>query len=159
MGVSGSGKTTVGRALAAELRVPFVDGDDLHPAANVRRMAAGTPLTDADRGPWLAAVGEVLAGADSIVVACSALRRTYRDRIRSAAPDAVFMQLDAGTGELDSRLQARRHHYMPASLLPSQLAALEPLQPDEAGVIVDASGSPAEVIARALSAARAAGRW
>lgn len=152
MGVSGAGKTTVGQALAAELHAPFVDGDDLHPAANVRRMASGTPLSDADRAPWLARVGAVLASGETVVVACSALRRAYRDAIRAAAPDAVFVQLDAGPGELDARMRARLHHYMPASLLPSQLAALEPLQADEAGVVVDASGTPAEVVVRVREA-------
>jgi len=152
MGVSGAGKTTVGQALAAALDVPFVDGDDLQPAASVRKMAAGTPLTDADRAPWLARVGEVLAGAQGIVLACSALRRPYRDAIRAGAPDAVFVQLDVDPGELQARMRTRRHHYMPASLLPSQLAALEPLQPDEPGVIVDAAGPPAEVVARVRAA-------
>lgn len=152
MGVSGAGKTTIGQALAAELHAPFVDGDDLHPAANVRKMASGTPLSDADRAPWLARVGAVLTSGETVVVACSALRRAYRDAIRAAAPDAVFVQLDTGPGELDARMRARRHHYMPASLLPSQLTALEPLQADEAGVIVDASGTPAEVVARVREA-------
>jgi carbohydrate kinase (thermoresistant glucokinase family) len=160
MGVSGSGKTTIGHTLAAQLHVPFVDGDDLHPAANVRKMASGTPLTDEDRVPWLKRVGEVLASASGIVVACSALRRSYRDAIRAVAPDVVFVQLDVGAAELESRLRVRRHHYMPASLLPSQLASLEPLQDDEAGVRVNAAGPPADVVARArsgISAARAAG--
>jgi gluconokinase len=160
MGVSGSGKTTVGHALAAQLHVPFVDGDDLHPAANVRKMASGTPLTDEDRMPWLTRVGEVLASASGIVVACSALRRAYRDAIRAVAPDVAFVQLDVDAPELESRLRVRRHHYMPASLLPSQLASLEPLQADEAGVRVDAAGAPTDVVARvlsALSAARPAG--
>jgi gluconokinase len=152
MGVSGAGKTTVGQALAAELHVPFVDGDDLHPVANVRKMAVGTPLTDADRVPWLARVGEVLASSTGIVVACSALRRAYRDAIRLAAPDAVFVQLDVDPGELSRRMAARRHHYMPASLLPSQLAAFEPLAADEAGVIVEAAGAPADVVARVRAA-------
>jgi gluconokinase len=152
MGVSGSGKTTVGQALAAELHVPFVDGDDLHPAANVRKMASGVPLTDADRAPWLARVGEVLASSAGIVVACSALRRAYRDTIRLAAPDAVFVQLDVDAGELARRMEARRHHYMPASLLPSQLASIEPLAGDEAGVIVQAPGPPADVVARVRAA-------
>jgi gluconokinase len=160
MGVSGAGKTTVGHRLAAAAHVPFVDGDDLHPAASVRKMAAGIPLTDADRAPWLQRVGEVLTSASGVVVACSALRRAYRDAIRAAAPDVMFVQLEVDPGELDARMRARRDHYMPASLLPSQLAALEPLGADEAGVVVDAAGPPAEVVARvraALSAARAAG--
>src|SRR5579875_846487 len=159
MGVSGSGKTTIGQAIAADLHVRFVDGDELQPAANVRKMAAGTPLTDEDRAPWLTRVGEVLASASGIVVACSALRRAYRDAIRAVAPDAVFVQLDVDPHELQSRMQARRHHYMPASLLPSQLAAFEPLGPDEAGVRVDAAAAPADVVARvraALTAGRAA---
>jgi carbohydrate kinase (thermoresistant glucokinase family) len=160
MGVSGAGKTTVGRAVAADLHVPFVDGDELQPAANVRKMASGTPLTDADRAPWLARVGEVLASEPGLVVACSALRRRYRDAIRAVAPDAVFVQLEVDPSELDARLRRRRGHYMPASLLPSQLATLEPIAADEDGVIVDASGTPTEVLARvrtALSAARAGG--
>jgi gluconokinase len=160
MGVSGAGKTTIGQALAADLHVPFIDGDDLQPAANVRKMASGTALTDADRAPWLTRVGEALASAPGVVVACSALRRAYRDAIRAVAFDAVFVQLDVDPGELDTRLHHRRHHYMPASLLPSQLATLEPIAADENGVIVDASGAPDEVLARvraALSAARAAG--
>lgn len=160
MGVSGAGKTTIGQALADALHAPFVDGDDLQPPANVRKMASGAPLTDADRAPWLARVGEVLAGSPGTVVACSALRRGYRDAIRAVAPGAVFVQLEVGPGELAARVRARRGHYMPASLLPSQLATLEPLAADEAGVSVDASGPPADVLARvmtALSAARAAG--
>lgn len=160
MGVSGAGKTTVGQALAADLHVPFVDGDELQPAANVCKMAAGTPLTDEDRAPWLARVGEVLASEPGLVVACSALRRRYRDAIRAVAPDAVFIELEVDPSELDARMRRRRGHYMPASLLPSQLATLEPIAADEDGVIVDASGPPAEVLARvraALSAARAGG--
>ncbi|HEY3771698.1 MAG TPA: gluconokinase [Solirubrobacteraceae bacterium] len=160
MGVSGAGKTTVGQALARDLHVPFVDGDDLQPAANVRKMASGTPLTDEDRAPWLARVGEVLAGAPGVVVACSALRRAYRDAIRAVAPDAVFVQLEVDPSELGARMRRRRDHYMPAALLPSQLATLEPVAADEDGVIVDASGAPDAVLARvrsALSAARAQG--
>ena len=159
MGVSGAGKTTIGRALAADLHVPFVDGDDLQPAANVRKMASGTPLTDEDRAPWLARVGEVLAGTLGVVVACSALRRAYRDAIRAVAPDVAFVQLDVDPNELDARMRRRRHHYMPASLLPSQLATLEPIAADEDGVIVDASGAPDAILARvraALNAARSA---
>jgi len=157
MGVSGAGKTTVGQGLAAAAHVPFVDADDLHPAANVRKMAAGIPLTDADREPWLVRVGETLAAAGAIVVACSALRRRHRDAIRSVAADAVFLLLDVAPDELGARVRTRRHRYMPASLLGSQLATLEPLAPGEAGVSIDATGPPDEVIDRALSAVRAAG--
>jgi carbohydrate kinase (thermoresistant glucokinase family) len=123
-------------------------------------MASGTPLTDEDRAPWLARVGEVLAGAPGVVVACSALRRAYRDAIRAVAPDAVFVQLEVDPSELGARMRRRRDHYMPAALLPSQLATLEPVAADEDGVIVDASGAPDAVLARvrsALSAARAQG--
>lgn len=136
MGVSGSGKTTLGEALAARLGLAFVDGDDLHPAANVAKMAAGTPLADADRWPWLDRVGAALANADAypagLAVACSALRRIYRDRIRAAGGAGVrFVYLQADETEMVRRLEARPHHYMPPSLVHSQFAALEP--PDPAG--------------------------
>lgn len=147
MGVSGSGKSTVGRAVADALGAPFVDGDDLHPAANVAKMAAGIPLTDADREPWLRAVGRTLAdGGDAgMVVACSALKRSYRDLIRSEAPGTVFAELD-GPPELLRERMIRPGHFMPASLLDSQLATLEPLQPDEAGLRLDIARPPAELV-------------
>ncbi|SDY62075.1 gluconate kinase, SKI family [Herbiconiux ginsengi] len=149
MGVSGSGKSLIGSGLAARHGWVFVDGDDLHPEANVAKMAAGIPLTDADRWPWLDAVAATLAGSPGgIVVACSALRRVYRDRIRAAAPDAVFVELAGSRELLWERMTARPGHFMPASLLDSQLATLEPLAPDEAGVIVSIDGPPAEVLAR-----------
>lgn len=133
MGPSGSGKSLVGAALAARLRARFVDGDDLHPSSNVAKMRGGTPLTDADREPWLDAVGLTLARESaSIVVACSALRRAYRDRIRRAAPDTVFVELVVDAPEL-SRRMSRRDHFMPTALLDSQLSTLEPLAQDEAG--------------------------
>ena len=135
MGVSGAGKSAVGAALAAALGVPFVDGDDLHPEANVARMAAGISLTDADRAPWLERVGAALAAApDGLVVACSALKRAYRDAIRIAVPDAAFVHLAGSSALLRRRLDARAGHFMPTALLDSQLATLEPLDPDEAGV-------------------------
>jgi gluconokinase len=138
MGVSGSGKSTVGSALAAELRVPFVDADDLHPLANVEKMASGIPLTDDDRWPWLRLVGERLAGAGAtgMVVACSALKRSYRDAIRAEAPGVRFVFLDASRALLEARVANRPTHFMPASLLDSQLAALEPLASDEPGITV-----------------------
>jgi gluconokinase len=154
MGVSAAGKTTVGRALAAELGIAFVDGDDLHPPANVAKMTAGIPLTDADRRPWLDRVGHALADADALVIACSALRRTYRDRIRRAAPDAFFVLLDADPAVLHERIAARAGHFMPPALLDSQLALLEPLQPDEAGVRIDVAGAPRAVDAAVLAAVR-----
>jgi gluconokinase len=137
MGVSGSGKTTVGMALAARLGVPFTDGDDLHPAANLRKMTDGVPLTDADRWPWLDAVGAVLAeGAH--VVACSALRRAYRDRLRAAAPDLRVVHLEVPREVLEERM-THRAHFMPVALLDSQLATLEPPGPGEGALTVDAT--------------------
>ncbi len=136
MGVSGSGKSTVGVALAEAVGYQFVDGDSLHPAANVAKMTAGIALDDADRWPWLARVGQVLAGSPGIVVACSALKREYRDAIRSEAPDAFFVELDGSRTLLGERLGNRAGHFMPASLLDSQLATLEPLQSDEHGIRV-----------------------
>ncbi len=146
MGVSGSGKTTVGAALADVLGLSFVDGDELHPAANVAKMAAGIPLDDADRAPWLDAVGAVLA-AGPVVVACSALKRAYRDRLRAAAPALELVFLDGSRELLASRLVARPGHFMPASLLDSQLATLERPSPDERPVTVDIAAPVAEIVA------------
>lgn len=150
MGPSGSGKSLVGAALAAHIRARFVDGDDLHPAANVAKMAAGIPLTDADREPWLDVVGTVLARDSRLVVACSALRRAYRDRIRAAAPDTVFVELVVPAGELVQRM-SRRDHFMPPALLDSQLAALEPLAADEQGVRIANDADLVSVVDRAAS--------
>lgn len=152
-GVSGSGKSTIGTALADALGAVFVDGDDLHPPENVAKMRAGIPLEDADRAPWLRKVGEVLAGSDDIVVACSALKRSYRDLIRAEAPDARFLLLEADRGTLDDRMR-HRDHFMPPSLLDSQLATLEPLEADEAGAVVVNRGPVAEVVATAAAAIR-----
>jgi gluconokinase len=146
MGVSGSGKSTVGALLAARLGRPFVDGDDLHPPANVAKMAAGVPLDDDDRAPWLEAVGRRLAAHPIPVVACSALRRRYRDALVAGAPDTVFVHLDGGSGLIADRLDHRDHAYMPSSLLGSQFAALEPLQPDERGVVVDVRRAPETLV-------------
>lgn len=146
-GVSGSGKSTVGAALAERLGVPFCDGDDLHPPANIAKMRAGTPLTDGDRWPWLDLVGAWLADRDAGVVACSALRRPYRDRLRRAVPELDVLLLDGDPGLVRARQAARRQHFMPASLLDSQLATLEPLGPDEAGLTIDVARSPEEIVA------------
>ncbi len=146
MGVSGCGKSTVGRALAQALGLRFVEGDDLHPPANVARMAAGQPLDDAARAPWLDAVAAELAAPGPLVLTCSALRRRYRDRLRAAAPGLRLVFLHGRTELLAQRLQARRHHYMPVSLLQSQLDALEPPDADEAALAVDiGDGAPAIV--------------
>ena len=156
MGVSGSGKTTLARGLADRLGWQFLEGDELHPEANVAKMAAGIPLTDEDRWPWLRSIGawmsaEIAAGR-SAVVTCSALRRSYRDLLREGRPEVVFCHLTADPDLVGERVSHRADHYMPASLLPSQLAALEPLQPDEPGVELSADGEAAVVIARALDA-------
>jgi len=153
MGVSGCGKTTIGGLVAHELGVPFLDGDSLHPMENVAKMAAGTPLTDEDRWPWLATVGAELAqaGADGLVLACSALRRSYRDAIRKQAPDTVFLHLHGSKEVLRQRLEGRSGHFMPPALLDSQLATLEPLRADERGVVVDIAAPVNEVVDGAVS--------
>ncbi|HEV7193507.1 MAG TPA: gluconokinase [Jatrophihabitantaceae bacterium] len=132
-GVAGSGKTTVGRLLAERLQCSFLDGDDLHPAANVEKMAAGEPLTDADRAPWLDAIAawidRTLADGRSGVVACSALRQAYRDRLR--AKGVRFVRLDLPASVAADRVRARPDHFMPAALVESQVDALEPAGPGE----------------------------
>ena len=155
MGVAGAGKTTIGKAVADRLGVVFVDADSLHPASNIAKMSSGTPLNDDDRWPWLDRVGdELAAGTDGIVIACSALKRSYRDRIRSRAAATVFVQLDGTKALLAERLTARPGHFMPPSLLDSQLATLEPLQRDERGFVVSIDATPAEIdesVVRTLS--------
>jgi carbohydrate kinase (thermoresistant glucokinase family) len=147
MGVSGCGKTTVGRALAARLGLPYIEGDELHPPFNVARMAAGFPLTDADREGWLHAVARRLADAPGgAVVSCSALKRRYRDLLRRAAPDLRLVHLHGTPELLAARLAERQGHYMPASLLPSQFEALEPPGPDEHALSLDASASPEPIL-------------
>ncbi len=138
MGVTGSGKSTVGRALADRLGLSYVDADDLHSDASVAKMSAGHPLDDADRAPWLASVGRWLAARDGGVVACSALRRSYRDVIRDVAPRTVFLHLSADRELAFGRVSGRAGHFMPVSLVESQFAILEPLQADEAGLTIDA---------------------
>ncbi|MQT13451.1 gluconokinase [Segnochrobactrum spirostomi] len=152
MGVSGAGKTTIGRALAAKDGLAFVDGDDLHPAANVAKMQAGHPLDDEDRWPWLDRVAATLADATAypagVVVACSALRKVYRDRLRAGAPGIRFVLLDLTEAEALARVAHRAHHYMPASLVASQFATLERPGPDEPDVlVVDGTGAVAAIVA------------
>lgn len=159
MGVAGTGKTTVGRLLAEALALPYAEGDAFHPAANVAKMSAGTPLDDADRWPWLDAIGDWIRGRAGLggaggVVAASALKRSYRDRLRTAAPEAVFVHLTGARALVGQRMAARTGHFMPAVLLDSQFATLEPLQEDELGVVVDVSGSPEDITERALAALR-----
>jgi gluconokinase len=145
MGVSGSGKSSVGGVLAGRLGWPFDEGDDMHPAANVAKMAAGHPLTDEDRWPWLARIRDWMdereAAGEAGIVTCSALRRRYRDVLRD---DSVwFVYLHGTRAQLLDRLTARQGHFMPASLLDSQLATLEPPEPDEQAIRIDIGPSPA----------------
>ena len=146
MGVSSSGKTVVGEAIARRLHAPFLDGDDYHPEANIKKMSAGTPLTDADRWPWLEALGRALHEAAKpkgvAVGACSALKRSYRDYLTKAAGEPiVFVYLDGSYDEIDARMKARKGHFMPESLLRSQFATLEPPAPDENAIDVPISGT------------------
>jgi gluconokinase len=149
-GVSGSGKTTVGALLAGRLGWPFADADDFHPAANVEKMRAGIPLTDADRWPWLRAVAawmdEYIARGESAVVGCSALRRSYRDQLLVGRPEARMVFLATDREVLTRRLAARVGHFFPEQLLASQLAALEPPGPDEHVVRVVPADTPAGTV-------------
>ncbi len=156
MGVSGSGKSTVGVRLAQRLNWQFAEGDSFHPTANVMKMASGHPLDDADRAPWLEILSgwidkQLAAGTDS-VLSCSALKRSYRDRLRR--PGVVFVYLEVPKEELQARVKRRSGHFMPASLLDSQLADLEPPQADEDAITIEASDPDrsVEAIAAALNA-------
>nr|WP_090860333.1 gluconokinase [Nocardioides lianchengensis]NYG11393.1 gluconokinase [Nocardioides lianchengensis] len=147
MGVSGSGKSTVGAAIAQRLRVPFADADDLHPEANIAKMSRGEPLDDHDRYPWLETVGGWLAEhAEGGVMSCSALKRKYRDQLRHHAPGVEFVLLTGSREVIERRQAARPGHFMPASLLTSQLATLEPLEPDEGGVVLDVAQGVDEIV-------------
>ena len=152
MGVAGCGKSTVGQALSKELGVPYRDGDDLHPKSNVDKMSAGIPLTDDDRAPWLALVGHELAAAhEGYMVGCSALKRSYRDQIRNAAGgEVVFLHLNGSRDVIAARMSQRTGHFMPTSLIESQFATLEPLIPEEHGIVVDID-QPIEALVGLLS--------
>ncbi|WP_104827010.1 gluconokinase [Rhizobium sp. NXC24] len=154
MGVSGCGKSSVGAALAYRLSGIYIDGDDLHPAANVAKMSAGVPLTDADRWPWLNSVGDCLAQAEeTVLIGCSALKQTYRDKIRAAVEGRVrFIHLAGKKEVIAARLQTRQGHFMPAALLESQFASLEPPGPAEQAITVDID-QPFDAVIAAIIAA------
>lgn len=154
MGVQGAGKSTIGTLLAERLGLAFVDGDRLHSEENVATMAAGTALTDAERLPWLREVASVLSArrAEGIVVVCSALKRDYRDLLRETVPDLFVVDPEGPMGLVAERISARQHEYMPAELLQSQYDTLEPLQDDEAGIIVDIRKRPEQLITAIVAA-------
>jgi gluconokinase len=157
MGVSATGKTTVGEGLAEELSCEFIEGDALHPSANIKKMSEGIPLTDEDRWPWLQAIADLVALRDregtSTVVTCSALKKAYRDMLRAAAP-TFFVHLEAPFEVLQERMSRRTKHFMPTTLLRSQFDTLEPLDDDEAGAAVDVTPPVDEVIEEAVNAVR-----
>lgn len=155
IGVSGSGKSTVGAALAQRLGVPFEDADHLHPSANIAKMASGQPLTDGDRHPWLDTVGEWLATHPGGVMSCSALKRAYRDRLRRWCPSVYFLHLRGQPELIARRLAARPGHFMPATLLHAQLDTLEPLGADEPGVVIDIDDRDVNAIVDAFLASAA----
>lgn len=157
MGVSGCGKTSVGAGLAAHLGAPFVEGDALHPAANVAKMASGSPLIDADRWPWLSAIAARVAVEPErvIVVSCSALKRAYRDLLRAEAGRPVgFLYLHGSEAMLAERMNARQGHFMPPALLTSQLATLEDPRGESGVVTVEIGGALETVVAAAIAAAQ-----
>ena len=149
MGVSGSGKTTIGRALARELGADFLEGDEFHPQSNVAKMSRGEPLDDADRWPWLDRLADELARARSegrsAVLACSALKRSYRDRLRRGAPDLRLVFLTGDKALILERMRTRKQHFMPPALLDSQLAVLEEPGPDESPIVIDVT-PPLEIL-------------
>src|SRR5262245_56081101 len=150
MGVCGSGKSTVGAALARHLGATFLEGDEFHPPANVARMAAGVALTDDDRQGWLQTLGEQLGAAGregrAVVLSCSALKRSYRDILRQQASDLALIHLSGAPAVLAARMAGRSGHYMPPSLLTSQLATLEPPHADERALTLDIERSPAAIV-------------
>jgi gluconokinase len=154
MGVSGSGKTTVGRLLAQRLGVPYAEADEFHPAANIAKMAAGRPLLDEDRLPWLTAIAEWMRShaREGGVVTCSALKRGYRDLLRSSGAPAWFLHLTGARALIAARVGARTDHFMPTALVDSQFADLEPLGPDEPGLVVDTASVPEDIVAQARTA-------
>ncbi|MER5640003.1 gluconokinase [Kitasatospora sp. NPDC002227] len=158
MGVSGVGKTTVARLLAERLGLPYAEADDFHPPANIAKMAAGTPLDDTDRAPWLAALAGWLharcTAGEGGVVTCSALKHTYRDTLRTGCPEAFFLHLTGGHHLVEDRLAHRAGHFMPASLLDSQYAALQPLGPGERGAVLEVDHTPPQLVEMAAALLR-----
>lgn len=154
MGVSGSGKTTLAEGIADAMDWLYAEGDDFHSQANVSKMASGVPLTDEDRWPWLRSIGTWIDEHErdrrSAVITCSALKRSYRDLLRDGRDHVRFVYLEVPQQVLEERLARRTGHYMPPSLLPSQLETLEPLQADEDGVVVHAHQSPEASVTEAL---------
>ena len=150
MGVSGAGKTTVGERLAAALNATFHEGDQFHPPENVTKMARGEPLTDADRGPWLATIAAAIGRADAAganaVFACSALKRGYRDILRSACPALRVVHLAGSEALIRGRLEGRRGHFMPPTLLPSQFLTLEPPEAGEQPIVIDIAAAPDAIV-------------
>jgi len=155
MGVCGCGKSTIAAALAAAFDVAFLEGDAYHPAPNVVKMSAGVPLTDDDRAGWLQALANEIGVArergTGVVVSCSALKRRYRDLLRQADPNLRFAHLHGPRGTIAARMQTRIGHYMPITLLDSQLRDLEPLQPDEAGITLDITLPPETLVASVIA--------
>jgi len=155
MGVSGSGKTSAARELTRQLGWEYIEGDELHPEANVAKMAAGTPLDDEDRWPWLRKIAEVVgeheAAGTSLVITCSALKRVYRDLLRDGHPSVWFAHVDVSREVLAERLAQRKGHFMPPSLLDSQLATLERLADDEPGDVIDGNAPLVETVAEVLA--------
>lgn len=155
MGVSGCGKSTIAVGIAEAMSLPFAEADRFHPEANVAKMAAGVPLTDEDRWPWLSDLSAWMASqadlGQSTVMACSALRRPYRDLLRSGPPSVDFVHLASPMEVVEERMRAREGHFMPTSLLRSQFDTLEPLEADERGVVLDLRASPEDLVEQAVA--------
>ena len=160
MGVSGTGKTSVARGMSERLQLLFIEGDHHHPESNIAKMSSGVPLDDADREPWLRTLAGLVAEHDaegtSTVLTCSALKRSYRDMLRTAVPgsEMFFIHLHAEFAVLETRMNQREGHFMPPSMLRSQFDTLEPLEPDEVGTVVDVSPALETVVSNAVTAVR-----
>jgi gluconokinase len=159
MGVSGVGKSTVGRAIAEQLQGPFIEADEHHPPENIRLMSAGTPLTDVERWPWLAAIAKAAASdleqkGGPVVIACSALKRRYRDFLREALGSLAIVHLAGPRDLIRERMKTRQGHFMPPQLLDSQLADLEELAPDEDGITVSIAEAPEHLVELAVKSLR-----